>query len=332
MIVFRNPEVLFFIPLMIFVLVYFYRRRSLAAFTLPQEAFFAGSPVTWRMRLAFLPFILRLSAVVLLMVAIAGPRSLTSDSKSVSEGINILLALDVSTSMAAEDFVLAGKRQSRLSVVKTVVKTFINQRTDDRIGLVAFAARPYSVSPLTLDHSWLELNLERIDFGLMEDGTAIGSAIAAGVSRLRNVKDGARIIVLLTDGINNAGRVTPLAAARMAKAFGIKVYTIGAGTRGMAPYPVVDVFGRKSYQNVKIDIDEASLEQIANMTGGQYFRATDAESLSAVYQQIDRLEKARFDETGFRQYDEYFWMLLLGVLVLLFVELVVGRTLLLQIP
>jgi Ca-activated chloride channel homolog len=188
------------------------------------------------------------------------------------------------------------------------------------------------VCPLTTDHAWLGANLDRVDFGLIEDGTAIGSAIASGANRLKGVKAKSKIMILLTDGINNAGKIDPMAAAEAAKAIGVRVYTIGAGSRGPVPYPTMDLFGRRVYQNVQIDIDEDTLKKIAELTSGQYFRATDTESLKAIYDQIDKLEKVKIEEQGYRQYEEYFDKVLLAALLVLILEVVLGKTVFLKIP
>lgn len=329
---FRNPHLLLLIPLVLPLLAAIYFRRRPPVFTFPSAGFAAGLPMTWRIRLRHLPLALRFVVFVLFIVALAGPQRVLEGARSNAEGINMVLLLDTSTSMAAEDFTIDGKRMNRLDVIKSVMKEFISQRGGDRIGLVAFAAKPYTVSPLTIDHGWLLANLDRVRFGLMEDGTAIGSAIASGVARLRKVDAKSKVIILLTDGVNNAGKVSPLDAAAAAAALGIRVYTIGAGTRDLAPYPVQDIFGRVVYQNVKIDIDEESLRKIADTTGGAYFRATDTGSLKSIYSRIDKLEKVKFDEAGFRQVDELFQRFLVAALFLLMVEVILARTLLLRIP
>ncbi len=329
---FRTPILLLLIPALLAALIWVRLRRKETSFTFSNTGLFSGLSGTWRTRFREAPFLLRLIVIALFIVALAGPRRPLEESQSVTEGIDIVLVLDSSTSMAAEDFTINGKRANRLQVVKNVVRDFIMKRTHDRIGLVVFAARPYAVCPLTTDHAWLEANLERVDFGLIEDGTAIGSAIVSGVNRLKDVKAKSRVMVLLTDGINNAGKIDPLAAAEAARATGVRVYTIGAGSRGPVPYPTMDLFGRRVYQSVQIDIDEDTLKKIAESTGGQYFRATDTESLKAIYDQIDKLEKVKIEEQGYRQYEEYFDKFLLVALLVLLLEVVLGRTLFLKIP
>ncbi len=253
---------------------------------------------------------LLLLALALLIIALARPRQGKTISQVQASGIDIMLALDVSGSMLAEDFTIGGERANRLEVVKQVTQKFIEARPNDRIGIVCFAGRPYLVSPLTLDHGWLLQNLERVRIGLVEDGTAIGSAIASSANRLKDKESKSRIVVMLTDGDNNSGKVPPLTAAEAAKALGIKVYTIGAGTRGYAPMPVQDMLGRKVYRNVKVDVDEDSLKKIADLTGARFYRATDTKTLNQIFDQIDKLEKSTVELNQYTQYRELFpWFL-----------------------
>jgi len=240
-----------------------------------------------------------------------------------TEGIDIVLAVDVSGSMQALDFKLDGKQVDRLTVVKKVVREFIKARTNDRLGMVAFAGRAYIASPLTLDHDWLETNLDRVRVGLIEDGTAIGSAIGSAANRLRDSKAKSKVVILLTDGVNNVNRVPPLDATKAAKEFGVRIYTIGAGTRGVAPMPVYMGGRLVGYQPTPVEIDEELLTQIAKDTGGQYFRATDTDSLRRIYEQIDKLEKQVVETVKYEDWRELFaWFaapglgfLLLGVLL-----------------
>jgi len=205
-------------------------------------------------------------------------------------------------------------------------------RQSDRIGMVAFAARAYTVCPLTLDYPWLISNLERVEIGAIEDGTAVGSAISSSLNRLKDTEAKAKVIVLLTDGVNNAGKISPLTAAEAAKALGVKIYTIGAGTKGLAPYPVRGLFGQKGYRNIKVEIDEKTLKKIARMSGGKYFRATDAKSLKNIYREIDALEKTPIEETGFQQYKELFSRLVVSALSLLMLEIFLSNTVLRRLP
>jgi Ca-activated chloride channel family protein len=276
---------------------------------------------------------LRGAALVLAVVALARPQLGRSESKLRTEGIDIVLAVDVSGSMLAMDFKVAGQPADRLTAVKNVVKDFINARPNDRIGMVAFAGRAYVASPLTLDHDWLERNLDRIKIGLIEDGTAIGSGLGTAVNRLRDTKARSKVVVLLTDGVNNVWKVPPLDAAKAAKEFGVRVYTIGAGTQGVAPMPLMDRAGRVvAYQPMPVEIDEELLTQIAKMTGGQYFRATDTESLKNIYQQIDKLEKQQIETVKFEEWRELFpWFLGPGLGALL-VAVMLENTRLRRLP
>jgi Ca-activated chloride channel family protein len=270
--------------------------------------------------------------VFLIIFALARPQSPLEESKIQTKGIDIVLALDVSTSMLAEDFTLGGKRQNRLAVVKDVVKDFIKGRQNDRIGMVAFAARAYTVCPLTLDYGWLFENLERVKIGMVEDGTAIGSGLSSALNRLQDTRAKSKVIILLTEGRNNAGKISPLTAAEAAKALKVKVYTIGAGTRGLAPYPVKDFFGNKIYQPIKIDLDEETLTRIALKTEAKYFRATDTKSLREIYKEIDKLEKTPIEEKGYLEYKELFSTFLISGLGLLFLEIILNNTILRKIP
>jgi Ca-activated chloride channel family protein len=237
-----------------------------------------------------------------------------------TEGIDIVLAVDVSGSMLAMDFKVNDKPVDRISVVKQVVKEFIAARPNDRIGMVAFAGRAYVASPLTLDHDWLECNLDRIKVGLIEDGTALGSGLGTAVNRLRNPKANSRVVVLLTDGVNNVWKVQPLDAAKAAKEFRVRVYTVGAGTQGVAPMPVMMGGRIVGYQPMQVEIDEALLTKIAEETGGRYFRATDTESLREIYRQIDKLEKREIEPVKYEDWRELFpWFLVPGIGCLLLV-------------
>lgn len=275
---------------------------------------------------------LTLAALALLITALARPRLVLGRGETKSSGIDIMLVLDVSRSMLAEDFTIGGRRANRLETVKKVTDEFIRRRGGDRIGIVAFAGRPYLVSPLTLDHGWLAENLGRVEIGLVEDGTAIGSAVAMAAARLKDSAAKTRIMLLLTDGDNNAGRVDPQTAAEAAAALGIRIYTIGAGTRGSAPYPFQDPFGRVFYRNVPVEFNEESLRQIASATGGRYFRATDTRSLETIYETIDRLEKSEITVSTWREVSElYPWPLAAGLL-LAALRMLLAETLLRRLP
>jgi Ca-activated chloride channel family protein len=277
-------------------------------------------------------FYLRAVSLFLLILAAARPQSTIERTKIYVEGIDIVLAIDTSTSMRAMDFEIKGRRVDRLEVVKRVVADFIERRVNDRIGIVAFAALPYTVCPLTLDHDWLEKNLERIRIGMIEDGTAVGSAISSSLNRLKDTEAEEKTIILLTDGRNNAGRISPMVAAETAKTLGVRIYTIGAGTKGLAPYPVPDMFGNTVLRPIEIEIDEDLLKRIADTTGGKYYRATDTVSLQHIYEEIDKLEKAPIEETGYNQYNELFGIFLVPALALLLLEIILSNTFLRRIP
>ncbi|MDD5506460.1 MAG: VWA domain-containing protein [Candidatus Omnitrophica bacterium] len=329
----HNPFVLILIP--IAILLFLYKQKKQVSE--PGFKFSSGELVgrlkgSFRLRLSQNLIYLRMLAVILLILALARPQSPVADSKIQSEGIDIALAIDCSTSMLAEDFKLGGQRQNRVEVVKNVVKDFIMGRKNDRIAIVAFASRAYTVCPLTLDYGWLLGNLERVKTGLIEDGTAIGSGIAASLNRLKDSKGKSKVVILLTDGRNNAGKISPLTASEAAKALKIKVYTIGAGSKGPAPYPVKDFFGNTVYQPVQIDIDEDTLIKIADMTGAKYFRATDTESLRKIYKEIDGLEKTIIEEKGYLEYNELFSIFLILSLAFLLLDIVLSNTILRKIP
>ncbi len=265
---------------------------------------------------------LRLLSLALLILAFARPQLGNTTTEIEASGIDILLAVDVSGSMQALDFTLQGQPANRLDVVKSVIQQFVEQRPNDRIGLLAFSGRPYMVSPLTLDHDWLLQRLAALSIGMVEeDGTAIGSAIGVGVNRLQDREAKSRILILLTDGMNNVGAVPPLVAAEAAQALKIKVYTIGAGTKGEAPMPVVDSFGRKRLARVKVDIDDETLGKVAEMTGARYFRATDTESLEKVYAEINSMETTTRSIKKFEHYRELFPWLVGVALIFIGLEL-----------
>jgi Ca-activated chloride channel family protein len=247
-------------------------------------------------------------------------------------GVDIMLVIDVSRSMLAEDFTIGNSRSNRIDTVKLVTEQFIRQRPNDRIGIVAFAGRPYLVSPLTLDHDWLIRNLERLRIGLVEDGTAIGSAIASAANRLKDKEAKTKLIVLLTDGDNNAGKVQPLTAAEAAKALGIRIYTIGAGTEGEAPFPLQNAFGRTIYRNVLVKFDEKTLSEIATITNGQYFRATDTNSLRKIFSEIDKMEKTKIEVERTAQYRDLFQYVLIPGIACLLLEILLSQTVWRRLP
>lgn len=275
---------------------------------------------------------LGLLGFALLIVSLARPRWVTGTSDIQSSGIDIMLTLDVSSSMEALDFTLEGKQANRLEVVKHVVEKFVKQRTDDRIGMVAFAGRPYMAAPLTDDEEWIATRLKEVRIGQVEDGTAIGSAIASSVDHLRHSEAKSRIVILLTDGVNTSGSVNPLTATEAAKAMGIKIYTIGAGTNGEAPYPVRGFFGQTQLQKVKVEIDEKLLGEVAEATGGKYFRATDTDSLEKIYTVINELETTTRKVKKYENYEELFWYFLGPGLLCFLLEYLLSETRFRRLP
>jgi Ca-activated chloride channel family protein len=271
-------------------------------------------------------------ALALFIIALARPQLGRVTTRVQATGVDIMLVLDVSRSMLAEDFTIGNRRANRIDAVKLVTEQFIRQRPNDRIGIVAFAGRPYLVSPLTLDHDWLIRNLERLRIGLVEDGTAIGSAIASAANRLKDKEAKTKLILLLTDGDNNAGKVQPLTAAEAAKALGIRIYTIGAGTEGEAPFPLQNAFGRTVYRNVLVKFDEKTLGEIATITNGQYFRATDTNSLRKIFSEIDKMEKTKVEVERTAQYRDLFYYLLIPGIACLLLEILLSQTIWRRLP
>jgi Ca-activated chloride channel family protein len=274
---------------------------------------------------------IRLLALALLIVALAQPRFSRSETKITASGVDIVVALDLSGSMESEDFELRGQRVNRLVMAKAVLRDFIAKRPNDRIGLVAFAGRAYIACPLTLDHDFLEQNLERLRLHMIEDGTAIGSGLTAALNRLSELKSKSKIVILMTDGQSNAGKIQPLTAAEAAQALGVKAYTIGVGIRGQAPMPVM-MFGQKQYRMVPVDIDEETLTKIAEMTGGKYYRADNAARFANIYDEIDKLERTEVDVKKFAHHRELFQFLIVGGLALLALEQLLKHTVWRRLP
>ena len=332
MFAFRYPVVLLLILLLPIVVLILLRKRSGPTFAFPSRELVEELKPTLRSRLSRAPVFLRAAALTLMILALARPQSVLEGTKTVSEGVDIVLALDTSTSMLAEDFTVRGGRINRFDLVREVVKEFIQKRKDDRIGMVAFAARAYTVCPLTTDYGWLNENLDRVSVGMIEDGTAIGSAIASSCNRLRTSKTKSKIIILLTDGVNNAGTISPVMAAEAARALGIKIYTICVGRKGLSPYPFRDVYGRKVYQNIPIEIDEEVLKRAAATTGGKYYLASDAETLRRIYDDINKLERSVIEHFGYREYSELFYYFLIPGLVLILLEILLANTVFMKVP
>jgi Ca-activated chloride channel homolog len=310
------------------VLVYFYLRppiRTQGSLLVSGIKAF-GSGQTWRTMLRHILFILRMLALSCIIIALARPQTGNEQQVTSGEGIDIMFCLDISGSMLAQDF-----SPNRMDAAKQVASDFIDRRPTDRMGLVIFAGESFTMCPLTTDHSVLKSQLFNVQSGLLEDGTAIGSGLATGVERLRSSKSKSKVIILLTDGENNGGSIDPNTAKEIAKSFGIRVYTVGMGTEGFAPVPVQTSAG-VIMQREKVSIDEKLLTQIANETGGKYFRATDNENLANIYKEIDRLEKSKFQVTTFTHYTEKFLPFVLAAVGFLVLEWILRFTLFRKFP
>lgn len=314
------------IPLMIAYYIYRLRQGG-ASIRISTVAGIGKGSRTIRYYMRHLPFVLRCCAVGLLIVALARPQSSEDGSTSTTEGIDIMLAIDVSGSMLARDF-----KPDRMEAAKENAAKFIIDRPNDRIGIAVFAGESYTQSPLTTDKRTLQMLVTQIRSGVIDDGTAIGNGLATAVNRLRESDAKSKVIILLTDGVNNTGQIAPLTAAEIAKTYGIRVYTIGVGTQGTAPMPAYDRFGRMVFVDAPVEIDETMLTEIASMTGGEYFRATDNNSLREVYDRINALETSRIDTTEFTRYYELFAIYALAALGLLLLEFVTRRLVLRRIP
>ena len=275
---------------------------------------------------------LRWLAVALFVIGLARPQFVESETSVKASGVDIVVAIDLSGSMESEDFKLAGKQVNRLIIAKDTLKKFIERRPNDRIGLVAFAGKAYIASPMTLDHDFLQMNVDRLQLHTIEEGTAIGAGLAAAVNRLRDLKSKSKIVILMTDGQNNVTKVPPLTAAEAAQSLGVKVYTIGVGTRGFAPFPQVDPFGRKYYAQTKVDIDEPTLQEIARKTGGKYYRADKTETLQQIYDEIDTLEKTEVEVRRFLHIDELFSPVVLVGMGFLLLEVLLGHSVWRKLP
>lgn len=318
---FLNPEFLLLLALLPLLAFLWGKRGPRRALSFSNTAALAAlskqpkvSPKKWAIAL-------RLLALTCVVIALARPQLGNTTNEIKASGVDILLAVDVSGSMEAMDFTLQGKKANRLQVVQSVLEDFVEDRPNDRIGLIAFAGKPYVVCPPTLDHDWLNARLQSLKTGIIkEQGTAIGSAIGSSVNRLKEIQSKSKIIILLTDGMNNAGKIPPKIAATAAKQYDIKIYTIGAGTRGEAQMPRPDVFGRMRYMMVKVDIDEKMLTEVAEETGGTYFRATDTASLTEVYDEINAMETTTRSIKKIEDYSDLFWLFISLALTTLVLE------------
>ncbi|MCC8197405.1 MAG: VWA domain-containing protein [Tannerellaceae bacterium] len=327
--VFANPTYLYLLVLLIPLTGWYIwkLRKSQASLQVSSsQAFEAPEATSYKVYLRHVPFVLRMAAIALLIIVLARPQSTNSWQNSSTEGIDIMLVMDISSSMLAEDL-----KPNRLEASKDVAASFINGRPNDNIGLVVFSGESFTQCPLTTDHTVLLNLFKDIHCGMINDGTAIGLGLANAVSRIKDSQAISKVIILLTDGENNMGEIAPITAAEIARTFGIRVYTIGVGTKGEAPYPFQTAFGVK-YQNIPVDIDEPTLKQIAATTGGQYFRATDNSSLKNIYTEIDKLEKTKISVQEYsKKQEEYkYWALLVFGLLLL--EVIFRNSLLRNIP
>jgi len=309
------------------------RRGSSPAFIYSSVKLVAGLAGAKRSRAGAVLMALRWLALAVLLVALAQPRLTKSTTEVKASGVDIVAALDLSGSMISEDFEVRGQRVNRFDMARSVLKGFIDQRPNDRIGLVLFASQAFIGTPLTLDHDFLHENLDRLEIGAIDqNATAIGDGLGTAVNRLRDLKAKSKIVILMTDGQNNSGKLEPLVAAEAAAAMKVKVYTVGIGLRGQAPMPARDMFGRKVYQMVPVDIDEDTLQKIADKTGGRYYRADNAEKFRQIYAEIDKLEKTEATINKYTEYKELFPWLVTGGGLLLLLELLLGQTVLRRLP
>lgn len=319
---FANPEyfyLLLVIPLM--AVWYWYKnRRSKAEIQLSTTLPFAQTGISARQVLYHSLFALRILTVALLILALARPQTSSSSQDVTIEGIDIVMAIDISSSMLAEDL-----KPNRLEAAKNVAIDFIDGRPNDRVGLVVFAGETFTQVPLTTDHSVVKNLFKEIKSGMIEDGTAIGDGLATAVSRLRESKAISKVIIILTDGVNNAGAVDPVSAAEIAELYGIRIYAIGVGSMGTAPYPVQTPFGIR-YQDMEVEIDEELLQNVVAMTEGKYFRATSNNKLKSIYNEIDELEKSKIDVTEFHKKSEEFYLFALLALLLFIIEILLKNT------
>lgn len=325
---FANPEFLWLLLIVPLLIVWYIvkQRASTMALRHSSMSLLEGLPKGWRVHFRHLPIVLRFVALSALIVAFARPQTSARGENVYREGIDITLVLDISGSMLAEDL-----RPNRLDAAKQVAEEFISGRMTDRIGLVIFAGESFTQCPLTTDYTVLIDLLKKVKTGNLKDGTAIGEGIANAVNRMRASKSKSKVMILLTDGVNNMGSIDPATAAQIANTFGIRMYTIGVGTRGMAPYPVQTPFGI-TYQPMPVEIDEEMLKQVATLTGGAYFRATSNQKLKDIYQEIDKMERTKIEVTEFHRYTELFYDYVLAALGFLALEFLLSGFVFRKIP
>lgn len=325
---FANPEYLYLLGIIPLLVLWYFKRQRAASSDVRYSTLlpFASIKPVLRERLRHLPFAVRMVAAALVIVALARPQSTSEGENIYTEGIDIALVLDISGSMLAEDF-----RPNRIEAAKDLALQFVDGRRNDRIGLVIFAGQSFTQCPMTMDYRVLKNLLGSVKPGMVEDGTAIGMGLAQGVNRLKESKAKSKVMILLTDGVNNRGEIDPLTATQLAQSFGVRVYTIGVGTIGEAPYPVQTPFGIR-YQNVPVDVDEPTLQKIAEMTQGQFFRATNNRSLKQIFDEIDEMEKTRIEVRAYRSYAELFYLWAAAGVIALVLEWVLAHTVLRKLP
>lgn len=332
---FASPWVLILIPLIVPAFLFLRSRGSAIHFSsLSRLKYLKGVTELGRMTARWklwLPLVLRAMVIALVIMALARPQEGRKETEVESTGVDIILTLDTSGSMRAMDFTIDGKPVTRLDAVKDVAGSFIEKRPGDRIGMVVFGNEAFTQAPLTLDHTLLVKLLDGLEIGMAGDSTAIGQALAVSVERIKDIRAKSKIIILLTDGRNNSGQLAPDKAAEIAEAFGIKVYTIGIGTNGPVPFVVDTPFGRRVVHE-RVDLDERTLKQIADITGARYFRATDTAELSKIYGEIDKLEKTEVKMKEYMEYEERFYWFLLPALFLFLCEVFLVRTKLKKLP
>ena len=318
---FYNPDFLYALSLVLLLWIWYYFRQREQAAQLQISSLKGITQNSWKAKGRHLLFLFRTIALAILIIAFARPQSTLSWEDMTTEGIDIVISMDISGSMLAQDL-----KPDRLEASKNVAMNFISGRTNDRIGLVIFSGESFTQCPLTTDHQVLQNLFANVKSGMVEDGTAIGMGLATAVNRLKESEAASKVIILLTDGVNNQGSVAPLTAAKIAQKFGIRVYTIGVGTKGYAPYPFKTPFGTTVYQDVEVQIDEETLQNIASVTNGQYFRATSNKALESIYREIDQLERSKIEVKEYHKKKEEFFPLALLALTLLIIEFALRHT------
>lgn len=327
--IFAHPHILWLL-LLVVPLVAYYVWRIFAGGASIRISSISGvrrAPRTWRYYVRHLPFVLRVAAIAAVVVALARPQVVSEEHSTTSEGIDIVVAMDISGSMLARDF-----EPDRITVAKRVAAEFVAGRESDRIALVAFAGEAYSPSPLTTNTEEVLTAMGRLRTGVIDDGTAIGNGLATAINRLRESDSRSKVVILLTDGVNNRGEISPLMASEIARDMGIKVYTIGVGSKGTAPYPAYNMFGELVFQQMPVEIDEEVLQKIATDTGGEYFRATSEQTLQLIYEQIDAMEKSKVEVHHKIHTEELFLWWLLAAFTCVVAEWLIDKVLLKRLP